>query len=137
MATGKRHPRTAMPSTDDLRALIARLQAQHEALYLAAETLVLDAVPDVRFEADLVDGAIGYGARQYGYGGWGMAALAAHKGWVSPFIMQGVALPDPSGVLEGSEKLLRHVKLRSVEVLESSAPTLRARLVAARRVHAA
>ena len=137
MATGKQHPHSAMPSTDALRELIERLQPQHEELYLATHALVLDAVPDVRSEVDLVDGSIGYGARQYGYGGWGMAALQAHKGWVSLFFMQGVALPDPSGVLEGSGKLLRHVKLRSVEALESSAPALGELLVAARRVHGA
>ncbi len=136
MATGKQHPHTAMPSTDDLRALITRLQPQHEALYLAAHALVLDAVPDARYEADLVDGSIGYGARQYGYGGWGMAALQAHKGWVSLFFMQGAELPDPDGVLEGSGKLLRHVKLRSLEALGERSGALKALLSAASTVHA-
>ena len=136
MATGKQHPHTAMPSTDDLRALITRLQPQHEALYLAAHALVLDAVPDARYEADLVDGSIGYGARQYGYGGWGMAALSAHKGWVSLFFMQGVEVPDPDGVLEGSGKLLRHVKLRSIQALETRAEDVRALVMAARCMHA-
>ena len=32
---------------------------------------------------------------------------------MSLFLMQGVELPDPEGVLEGSGKLLRHLKLRS------------------------
>ncbi len=135
MATGKQHPHTAMPSNDELRELVARLQPQHEALYLATHALVLEAVPDVRFEADLVDGSVGYGARQYGYGGWGMAALQVHKGWVSLFFMQGVDLPDPDGVLEGSGKVLRHVKLRSVEALETRAQALRTLLVAARGHH--
>ena len=125
-----------MPSTDELRELIARLQPQHEALYLATHALVLDAVPDVRFEVDLVAGSIGYGARQYGYGGWGMAALQAHKGWVSLFFMQGVELPDPDGVLEGSGKLMRHVKLRSVEALESNAEAIRTLVVSATVLHA-
>jgi len=136
MVTGKQHPHTAMPSTDDLRELIARLHPHHEALYLATHALVLDAVPDVRSEVDLVDGSIGYGARQFGYGGWGMAALQAHKGWVSLFFMQGVELPDPDGVLEGSGKLLRHVKLRSVEALETHAAALRSLLSAAKGLHA-
>jgi hypothetical protein len=135
MATGKQHPHTAMPSTDELRALITRLQPHHEALYLNTHALVLDAVPDVRFEVDLVDGSIGYGARQFGYGGWGMAALQAHMGWVSLFFMQGVELDDPDGVLEGSGKLLRHVKLRSGQVLDERAAALRNLLSAARTVH--
>ncbi len=112
MATEKRHPHTAMPSTEALRELNARLHPQHEALYLVAHALVLDAVPDSHFEVDLVDGSIGYRVRQYSYGGWGMAALQAHKGWVSQLLMQGVQLPDLDGVLERSGKLLRHVQPR-------------------------
>ena len=80
MATGKKHPHAAMPSTVELREFIARLQPQHEALYFAIHALVLDAVPDVGFEVDLVDGSIGYRAREYGYGGWGMAALSPYEG---------------------------------------------------------
>jgi len=48
MATGIRHPHTPMPSTDELRELIMRLQPQHEPLYPATHGLVLDAVPDAR-----------------------------------------------------------------------------------------
>ena len=125
-----------MPSDDVLREVIARLHPQHEALYLAAHALVLDVVPEVRSEVDLVDGTVGYGARQFGYGGWGMAALSPHKGWVSLFLMQGVELPDPEGLLEGSGKLLRHVKLRSVEALESRSQAIRVLLLAASRLHA-
>ncbi len=52
MATGMRHPHAPMPSTDELRELIARLQPQHEALYPATHGLVLDAVRDARCVAD-------------------------------------------------------------------------------------
>ena len=136
MSTGKQHPHVAMPSDDDLRDVIGRLHPQHEALYLAVHALVVGTVPDARFEVDLVDGSIGYGVRQYGYGGWGMAALQAHKGWVSLFFMEGVELPDPEGVLEGSGKLLRHVKLRSLQDLESRAEDVRTLVTAARRMRA-
>jgi hypothetical protein len=137
MATSKRHPHTAMPSVDELRDVIARVQPQHEALYLAVHRLVLETVPDVRHEVDLVDGAVGYGARQYGYGGWGMAALQAHKGWVSLFFMQGAKLDDPEGVLEGSGTLLRHVKVRSEAALAERATAIRSLLTAAARLHQA
>ena len=136
MATGKQHPHTAMPSDDDLREIATRLQPHHEALYLAAHALIVDTLPDVRSEVDLVDGSIGYGIRQFGYGGWGMASLSVHKGWVSLFLMKGVEVPDPDGVLDGSGKLLRHVKLRSVEELEERSASLRAVLTAASRLHA-
>ncbi len=135
MASGRQHPHAEMPSDDELREVIARLQPQHEALYLRTHALVLDAVPGVRSDVDLVDGSIGYGVRQFGYGGWGMASLAPHRGWVSLFLMKGVEVPDPHGVLEGSGKLLRHVKLRSVEALDARAMAIRALLEAASRLH--
>ena len=137
MATSKQHPHTAMPSVDALREVIQRVHPQHEALYLAVHALVLEAVPDVRYDVDLVDGAVGYGARQFGYGGWGMAALQAHKGWVSLYFMEGVLLDDTDGVLEGRGKLLRHAKLRSEAALAERASAIGALLVAATRLHSA
>lgn len=133
MASSKQHPHASMPSDDELRVVIRGLQPRHEDLYLAVHRLVVDVVPDVRFEVDLVDGSTGYGARQYGYGGWGMAALQAHTGWVSLHLMQGAALPDPDGVLQGGGKQLRHVKLRSTDDLATHAGSLRALVEAARR----
>ena len=135
MADGRKHPRAAMPSVDALREVIRQAQPQHEGLYLAVHALVLEAVPDVRFEVDLVDASIGYGLRQYGYGGWGMASLSAHSGWVSLLFMKGVELSDPEGVFGGSGKLLRHVKLRSEAELAERAAAIRTLLVAATRRH--
>lgn len=60
-----------------------------------------------------MDGAIGYGCRQFGYDGWGMAALMPHKGWLSLVLFRGAALDDPDELLEGTGAIVRHVKLRS------------------------
>jgi hypothetical protein len=137
MPTGKDHPHAEMPDSEALREVIARVHPQHEALYLGTHDLVLDAVTGIRSSFDLVDGSIGYGARQFGYGGWGMAALSPHRGWVSLFLMKGVQVSDPEGLLEGSGKLMRHVKLRSVEELEARAGAVRELLIAASRLHEA
>jgi hypothetical protein len=134
MPTGKDHPHAEMPDSEALREVIARVHPQHEAIYLGTHDLVLEAVPDTHYSVDLVDGSIGYGARQFGYGGWGMAALSPHRGWVSLFFMKGVQLSDPEGLLEGSGKLMRHVKLRSVEALEQRAGAIQALLTAASRL---
>jgi hypothetical protein len=131
MASSKTHPHIDMPSDDDLHEVVTRLQPQHAELYLSAHQMVLDAVPGVRFLVDLKDGAIGYGARQFGYGGWGMAALSPHRGWVSLFFMRGATLPDPANVLEGSGKAMRHVKLRSTDELAEKEAALRSLLEAA------
>ena len=45
--------------------------------------------PDVAASVDTVDHAIGYGAHQYGYNGWGMAAVMPYAKWVSLTLMQG------------------------------------------------
>jgi hypothetical protein len=131
MSASKTHPHIDMPSEDDLLEVVTRLHAQHADLYLSAHRLVLEAVPGVRSQVDLKDGAIGYGARQYGYGGWGMAALSPHRGWISLFLMRGAALPDPAGVLEGTGKAMRHAKLRSADDLAAKEAALRALLEAA------
>jgi hypothetical protein len=130
----KTHPHIAMPSDDDLLEVVTRLQPQHAELYLGVHRLVLEAVAGVRSEVDLKDGAIGYGARQFGYGGWGLAALSPHRGWVSLFLMRGAELPDPAGVLEGGGKAMRHVKLRSTDDLAAKAAAIRSLLDEAARI---
>lgn len=117
MRSSRTHPHRDMPSTDDLARLILEKHAAHHELYLEAHRLVVEVVPDIRYSVDLVDGAIGYGARQLGYDGWGMAALSPHKEWVSLVLFRGAALDDPDGLLEGSGTMVRHVKLRSLDEL--------------------
>ena len=41
-------------------------------------------------------------------------AIIAHRGWVNLQLPDGADLPDPDGVIEGSGKRIRHVKIRSV-----------------------
>ena len=131
MASSRTHPHTDMPSEDELARIILDKHPKHHELYLEAHRLVLRAAPDLRYSVDLVDGVIGYGARQYGYDGWGMGALSPHKGWVSLVLFRGGALDDPDGLLEGSGALVRHVKLRSVEQLAASRGYLKRLLEAA------
>ncbi len=65
----------------------------------------------------------------------GYAYARAFRFHVNLGFFQGVHLPDPAGLLEGSGKALRHVKLRSPE--EALAPAIRALLIAARDERAA
>lgn len=125
MASSKTHPHTDMPSEDELARIIVEKHPKHQELYLEAHRLIRDAAPEVRYSVDLVDGVIGYGARQFGYDGWGMAALSPHKGWVSLVLFRAGVLDDPDGLLEGTGTLVRHVKLRSVEQLAASRESLK------------
>ena len=131
MASSKTHPHIDMPSEDELGRLILAKRPSHRDLYLEAHRLVVESVPGVTYSADLVDGAIGYGARQFGYDGWGMAALAPHTAWVSLVLFRGAVLDDPDGLLEGTGALVRHVKLRSTEELTARRESLRRLLEAA------
>jgi hypothetical protein len=117
MTASAKHPHIDNPAEEQLAGLLEGKPPALRELYLALHRLILATLPDVQYRSDCTDGMTSYGMRQYGYDGWGMAALAAHARWVSLHFMHGVLLPDEAGVLEGSGKQLRHVKLRSAENL--------------------
>ena len=50
-------------------------------------------------------------------------AIIPHSGHVNLQLADGVELPDPTGIVEGTGKRIRHVKSRSVE--ETQRPALR------------
>ena len=41
--------------------------------------------------------------------------IMPHKNWVNLGFYQGVDLPDPAGLMEGTGKKLRHIKIRSLQ----------------------
>lgn len=129
------HPHIEGPTAKQLRSVVEERPDAVRELYLAAHELVVDTLPDVRFSVDLADGEIGYGAHQYGYDGWGMAALAPYTRWVSIAFLRATSLSDPAGLLEGSGVSIRHVKVRSVEQLREVADALRALVKAAACLH--
>ena len=59
----------------------------------------------------------------------GYAYLMPHRAWVNLGFYQGVALPDPDGLLDGTGAKMRHVKVRTVA--EARRPALRALVAAA------
>jgi hypothetical protein len=84
---------------------------------------------------DCQDGQMGYGARQYGYNGWGMAALSAHNKWISLVFMRGTDLEDNDRLLEDTGKKVRHVKLRSLEQFEEKRSALSRLIKAASKLN--
>ena len=48
-------------------------------------------------------------------------AIIAHKSHVNLQLADGADLPDPGGLIEGTGKRIRHVKIRSVEAASSPA----------------
>ena len=43
-------------------------------------------------------------------------ALIPHAGWVNLQLADGALLPNPDGLIEGTGKKIRHIKVRSAEV---------------------
>src|SRR5436190_1106648 len=102
------------------------------ALALALRALVHDTLPGVVETRARGDNGIGFGARQYGADGWGIAAISVFEDWIDLGFLRGTELPDPTKLLEGTGKRLRHVKLRSVDDLERERTSLRRLVLAAR-----
>jgi hypothetical protein len=57
--------------------------------------------------------------------------ISVHKAHINLGFMRGSELPDPAGILEGTGKLMRHVKIRQKSDLETQGAALRALLNAA------
>ncbi|MFT0846157.1 DUF1801 domain-containing protein [Actinomycetaceae bacterium L2_0104] len=130
----KTHPHIDSPTALQLRSLLEGRPGLLVQVYLALHELVVTALPDVRFSVDTVDAAVGYGARQYGYNGWGMAALTPFGKWVSLTLLQGSKLEDPERLLKGTA-VMRHIRLsKPVSVQENRAEISRL-VVAASRLY--
>ena len=135
MASSGTHPQIEMPSEAELSRLVESKRPTVRQVYLDTHRLVLEAVPDIRYAVDTVDAQIGYGARQFGYDGWGMAALAPYTNWVSLALLRGAELDDPDGLLEGTGRSVRHVKVRSTEQLAERREAIKRLLEAAARLN--
>jgi hypothetical protein len=101
----------------------------HAATLDAIRALVMAAHPDVHETASTRERSVWWG--------WGPRKMADGYAWAMPHrdhvnfgFFRGAVLPDPEGVLEGTGKALRHMKLRGPDDVGS--PAVRALLDAAR-----
>jgi hypothetical protein len=102
------------------------LQGIERALRATIRREFPDAVEQVDFGNKLI--AFGRSMKMRGL----LFAIIAHKTWVNLQLADGAELPNPDGLIEGTGKRIRHIKIRSVEAA-SSAPvvaTIRAQLAA-------
>lgn len=135
MGKGEKHPHIEKPSEEQIISVLQGRDPMISQLYLDTHKLILENLPDIVYSIDCQDGQMGYGARQYGYDGWGMMALSAHSKWVSLVFMGGTDLEDPNGLLEGIGKNIRHVKLRSPEQAKERRSALEELIRAASKLH--
>ena len=118
---------TGTPSLDDLLRVSSE---QVRAVFMALQDLVREVIPDATEQLDLPDRVLAFGFGPPG--GVRMPGLAVglipHSAHVNVQLFDGAELPDPSGIVEGTGKRIRHVKCR--DLTDVARPALRALLVA-------
>ncbi len=114
-----------------VEGLLAGYGEDVQALALRARALIREAFPEA---VEMVDGParlIGYGTDRT-YRGL-VCGIALQRGYVNLMFARGAELPDPAGLLAGTGKRARHVKLRRTEDVEH--PAVRGLLDAALALH--
>jgi hypothetical protein len=115
----------ASASAAALEADVDRLLAEHSAELRAIEqalrVTIRSAFPGAVEQVDFGNKLIAFGRSMKMRGL--LFAIIAHRSWVNLQLADGASLPDPEGLVEGTGKRIRHVKIRSVEEA-SSAPVV-------------
>jgi hypothetical protein len=105
--------------TDEVAEVLAGYEPSIRALADRARQLIHSLVPDAEEEAIDVWQAVAFAC------GGGMkvqfCSFAPHKGWLNLNFVRGSDLPDPSGLLEGSGRKERVVRVERGEDLEREA----------------
>ena len=116
----------------ELGPLLERQSDEVATVFLGLRTLILEVMPDATESLDLPDRVLAFG---YGPpGGVRMRGLAIglipHTAHVNVQLADGAELPDPTGIVEGTGKRIRHVKCR--DLADVARPALRALIEAQR-----
>ena len=84
---------------------------EEQAAARALEAVIREELPDVAAQFDRGNGLLAFGRsmkmRDL------LFALIPHAGWVNLQLADGALLPNPDGLIEGTGKRIRHVKVRS------------------------
>ncbi len=103
---------------DEFEKLLVNNKPEAQQLALELRALVRRLLPNAREKIQR-----GWGVADYGFGdsGRGFITIGPQIGYVNLYFMNGVDLPDPTHLLEGTGKKLRHVKIRQPEDLKNKA----------------
>ena len=81
------------------------------------DAIIREELPDVVVQYDPGNGLLAFGRsmkmRDL------LFALIPHAGWVNLQLADGALLPNPDGLIEGTGKRIRHIKVRSGEAAAS------------------
>ena len=117
-----------------VEADVARLLSEHppeqQAIEHALRATIRQEFPGAVEQVDFSNKLIAFGRSMKMRGL--LFALIAHKSWVNLQLADGAHLPDPNGLIEGTGKRIRHIKIRTVA--DASSPgvvdAIRAQLAA-------
>ena len=101
----------------DIDRLLAEHSADIQAIERALRATILAELPDAVQHVDFGNKLIAFG-RSMRMSGL-LFAIIAHASWVNLQLADGAVLPDPDGLIEGTGKRIRHIKVRSVEAAAS------------------
>lgn len=109
------------PAPPDVEADVSRLLAAHppelQAIEQALRATIRREFPTAVEQVDFGNRLIAFGRTMKMRGL--LFAIIAHQTWVNLQLADGADLPDPHGVIEGTGKRIRHIKVRSVEAAAS------------------
>lgn len=124
------------PTDQKFEQILAGRSATVADLARRVRALVRETLPDIVEVPNHGQEGIGFGANQYGHDGWGVGVVGVAKNWVTLGFMRGAHFPDPRGIVEGTGRNVRHVKIRSLREFEERRDALVALLRAATGVAA-
>jgi hypothetical protein len=83
----------------------------------ALEDVIREELPDVVVQFDPGNGLLAFGRsmRMRDL----LFALIPHAGWVNLQLADGALLPNPDGLIEGTGKRIRHIKVREADFARS------------------
>jgi hypothetical protein len=113
-------PMSSDPTIEaDFEKLLDGIAPEVAAAARAIRAVVKAAMPDAVEQIDFGNGLLAIGRSR------GMRdllfAIIPHKQWVNLQLADGADLPNPHGLIEGTGKRIRHVKIRSVDAASSPA----------------
>ena len=100
-------------AVDPFAEFIAAYPPEVRQLAVLARVLIKDVIPNAIEQYDAPAKLIAYGYDRT-YKGL-VCAIALQKTYVNVMFAKGASLPDPAGLLDGTGKRARHVKLRQPE----------------------
>jgi hypothetical protein len=106
--------------SDQIDAFLATYSREAREIALCLRKLILDVFPTGVEHIDSKSAMMTYGFDEKTYKGV-VCAIAPHMKHVNLIFIKGNQIPDPSRLLNGTGRLVRHIKIRSEAETENPA----------------